>query len=299
MVGNTLDRIFGAMSRLNHSPVRPAPWLRRAAPALMLASFVFALALGRRWVQQRQLYRPHDGEPQIWGPDSLRRDSYFAATAAGPRLHGIWWPTPHSRATVLFCHGQRGTLAAMESDLSRLRRRLGVDLFAFDYRGYGASAGVPSEAGLYRDARGAYHHLVEELGVSPHRLVLFGHSLGAAVAIDAALECPAAALIVQSAFTDVRDMARVKFPGWPVHWVARNEFRSIAKVSRLTLPKLFIHGRSDHTVPLPIARRLYEAAAPPKQFLEVPGADHNEIVRRGGLRWAMEVRRFIDEHVGS
>lgn len=182
----------------------------------------------------------------------------------------------------------------MEADLALLRSRLEVDLLAFDYRGYGSSAGVPSEAGLYADARGAHRFAVEHLGISPRRLVWFGHSLGSAVAIDAAQDCEAAGLIVQSAFTDVRDMARVKFPGWPVHWLARNEFRSIEKVPHLTLPKLFLHGAADTTVPIDNARRLFAAAAPPKVFAAVEGADHNEVARRGGLRWAITVRRFVE-----
>lgn len=208
-------------------------------------------------------------------------------------LRGIWWPAPDDAATVIFCHGQRGTLDGMETELARIRRRLGVNLLAFDYRGYGASAGTPSEVGLYADARAAFDHAVGALGVRPGRIVLFGHSLGSAVAIDTALDRPVAGLIVQSAFTNVRDMARVKFPGWPVHWIARNEFRSIDKVPVLTLPKLFVHGEADRTVPLAIAHRLYEAAAPPKGFVGVAGADHNEVARRGGLRWAAELRRFV------
>ncbi len=258
-----------------------------------VAVVVLAATVRHRF-QRRHLYRPHDGERRTWGPDAWRQDVFFEAADAGPRLHGIWWPHPRARATVVFCHGQRGTLASMEADLALLRSRLEVDLLAFDYRGYGSSAGVPSEGGLYADARGAHRFAIEQLGISPRRLVLFGHSLGSAVAIDAAQDCDAAGLIVQSAFTDVRDMARVKFPGWPVHWLARNEFRSIEKVPHLTLPKLFIHGSADTTVPIDNARRLFGAAAPPKTFAVVEGANHNEVARRGGLRWAITVRRFVE-----
>lgn len=250
-------------------------------------------------MQRRQLYRPFDGQILPWGDDERRVDLRFAAAPGGPQLHGIWWPHPQPRASVLFCHGQRGTLATMGHDLARLRHRLGVDLFAFDYRGYGASHGAPSEAGLYADARGAFDHMTGALGVPAQRLVVFGHSLGAAVAIDLALHRPAAGLIAQSAFTDVRDMARVKFPGWPIHLIARNEFRSIEKVPRLELRKLFVHGGADRTVPIEIARRLYDAARPPKRFVEVRGVGHNELIARGGLSWAIELRRFLAECVSA
>ncbi len=192
---------------------------------------------------------------------------------------------------MLYFHGSTGSIAHEVGVLTGFRR-LRVNVFAFDYRGYGRSSGEPVEAGLYLDARAAWDHLVETLEQAPAEIVLFGHSLGGAVAIDLACERQAAGLIVQSSFTQVRDMARASYPSLPLHLVARNQFRSIDKVGRLRLPKLFIHGGADGRVPLALGRRLFEAASEPKEFFLVPGAGHNDVHRHGGLRYLRRISRF-------
>ena len=123
-------------------------------------------------------------------------------------------------------------------------------------------------------------------------IILFGRSLGGAVAIDCALDRAAAGLVVESSFTQVRDMARASYPSLPLHLVARNQFRSIHKVGRLALPKLFIHGGADERVPPDLGRRLYDAAAEPKELYVVPDAGHNDIHRRGGFRYLRRLSRF-------
>jgi pimeloyl-ACP methyl ester carboxylesterase len=171
-------------------------------------------------------------------------------------------------------------------------RRLGVNLFAFDYRGYGRSEGVPTEAGVYRDVRAAWDHLVARRGQTPKSILLFGHSLGGAIAIDGALHREVAGLVVQSSFTQVRDMARTIYPSIPLHLIARNQFKSLEKVPRLRMPKLFIHGSVDPTVPIEHGRRLFAAAADPKEWYEVPRAGHSELHRSGGLRYYGRLQRF-------
>ncbi|MFQ5350437.1 MAG: alpha/beta hydrolase, partial [Thermoanaerobaculia bacterium] len=209
---------------------------------------------------------------------------------AGVELHGWWIPHRRALGTVLYCHGSSGSIGHRVEVLAALQQ-LRTNLFAFDYRGYGRSTGQPSEAGLFQDARAAWDHLVEQLEVAPEEIILFGHSLGGAVAIDCALDRAAAGLVVESSFTQVRDMARASYPG-PVHLVARNQFRSIHKVGRLNLPKLFIHGGSDERVPPALGRHLYEAAAEPKELYLVPGAGHNDVHRHGGLRYLRRISRF-------
>ena len=140
--------------------------------------------------------------------------------------------------------------------------RMGFNVLAFDYRGYGRSDGEPSEAGLFRDVRAAYAHLCGPLAQEARSVVLFGHSLGGAVAIEAALHCEVAGLVVQSSFTHIRDMARSVMP-WGTSLIARNQFRSLGKVGRIGVPKLFVHGSDDPTVPVAMGRRLFDAAADP------------------------------------
>jgi pimeloyl-ACP methyl ester carboxylesterase len=248
--------------------------------------------LRNRW-QRQKLFGPDrypdgDCDPAAIGLEV--EDRLFAA-ADGVELHGWWIPRRRALGTVLYCHGSSGSITHQVEVLAALRQ-LRTNLFAFDYRGYGRSSGEPSEAGLFQDARAAWDHLVEELDVEPQEIVLFGHSLGGAVAIDCALDREAAGLIVESSFTQVRDMARASYPGLPLHLVARNQFRSIHKVGRLVLPKLFIHGAADRRVPPALGRCLYEAAAEPKELYMVPGAGHNDIHRHGGLRYLRRISRF-------
>ena len=261
-------------------------------PTLAVAGGVGALGYLRNRFQRRKMFGPDrypeaDVDPAERG---LRVEDRWFSTADGVELHGWWIPRRRAQGTVLYCHGSSGSIAHTVDVLAALRQ-LRVNLFAFDYRGYGKSAGEPSEAGLYRDARAAWEHLVEEIGVAPEGLILFGHSLGGAVAIDCALDRAAAGLVVESSFTQVRDMARASHRG-PLHLVARNQFRSIDKVGRLTLPKLFIHGGADERVPAEMGRRLYEAAADPKELYVVAGAGHNDVHHLGGLRYLRRLSRF-------
>ncbi len=211
----------------------------------------------------------------------------------GVRLHGWWMEHPKAAGTVLYCHGSSGTIAH-RIGVYRQLREVRVNVLAFDYRGYGRSEGVPSERGLLTDVRAAYDHLVGPLGRSPEEILLFGHSLGGAVAIDAALDRQAAGLVVQSSFTDLKDMARARYPKLPLHLITRNGFRSIEKVARLTLPKLFIQATDDPTVPASVSRRLYEAAAPPKDLFEVESDGHNDVHLQGGRRYVRRLRKFRD-----
>ncbi len=262
-------------------------------PTLAVAGGFGALGyLRNRW-QRQKLFGPDrhledERDPAAFG---LTVEDRFFAAEAGVELHGWWIPRRRARGTVLYCHGSSGSIVHRIELLATLRR-LRVNLFAFDYRGYGRSTGEPSEGGLFRDARAAWDHLVDELGVPPAEILLFGHSLGGAVAIDCALDRPAAGLVVESSFTQVRDLARASYPRLPLHLVARNQFRSIHKVGRLTLPKLFIHGGADERVPPALGRRLYEAAAEPKELYLVPGAGHNDLHDQGGVRYLRRLSRF-------
>ncbi|MDX1383069.1 MAG: alpha/beta hydrolase, partial [Thermoanaerobaculia bacterium] len=177
-------------------------------------------------------------------------------------------------------------------------RRLKLDVLAFDYRGYGRSEGEPTEDGVYRDVRAALDFLVDTLEVEPSRIILFGHSLGGAIAIEGARHTDVAGLVVQSSFTHIRDMVKVLYPGTPLYLIARNQFRSLDKVPELEMPKLFVHGGDDPTIPLVLGRRLFEHAAAPKEWFEVPRAGHNDVFRHGGMRYGWRMQRFVQRCLG-
>lgn len=243
--------------------------------------------------QHSTVFLPGRYPDGVWDPGihGLGTEDVWFRSADGVALHGWWIAHPRPRGTLLYCHGSSGSIAH-RVEVFRQLAKLRMNVFAFDYRGYGRSEGVPSERGLYADARAAYDHLVDERGASAAEIVLFGHSLGGAVAIETARARAAAGLVLQSTFTDLKDMARSIYPQLPLHWVTRNQFRSIEKVAELTLPKLFIHGTEDRTVPLAVGRRLFEAAAAPKDLYLVERADHNDVHLQGGAAYVRRLERF-------
>jgi fermentation-respiration switch protein FrsA (DUF1100 family) len=195
-------------------------------------------------------------------------------TRDGVTLHAWKAGDLSTGPVILFCHGNAGNITHRAVYVSSLVRS-GLAVFVFDYRGYGQSQGSPDEDGVYEDARAAYDHLRDVEGVEASRIVLMGRSLGGAVAINLATERQIPRLVVESSFTSSGDMGRIIFRGLPVHLVMRSRFDSVSKVAGLTMPKLFLHGDRDDVVPFELGEKLYRAAAEPKRFVRLPGADHN------------------------
>ena len=203
---------------------------------------------------------------------------------AEPDTSGLW---------LLVCHGNAGNLSEFDRPLHYAGlRQLGLNLLAFDYRGYGESGGAASEQGLYRDADAAYRYLRESRGIGADRIVIFGHSLGSAVAIDLASRNPAAGLIVEGALTSAVHRGQELYPYIPVRWIARSRFSSIDKVPRITIPKLFMHARQDEVIPVTHGRRLFEAAPPPKTFVELDGA-HGDAFDLDSARYFGSIATFM------
>jgi pimeloyl-ACP methyl ester carboxylesterase len=240
---------------------------RAALPSLALAGGIGTLDYLRRRFQHSQTFLPERYPNGLWQPENygVKAENVFFRASDGVELHAWWIPIRRARGTILYCHGNAGNITS-RIGIYRFLRKARVNVLAFDYRGYGRSGGSPSEQGVFLDARAAWDFLAGEIGETPERIVLFGHSLGGAIAIDCAVNRPVAGLIAQSTFTDTREMARVRFPRIPLHLVARNQFRSFDKVTQLEVPKLFVHGTADETIPFQLGQRLYENAASPKEW---------------------------------
>jgi hypothetical protein len=194
---------------------------------------------------------------------------------------------------VLVLHGNAGNLMTPgRVDHDGQLRRLGLGVFALDYRGYGESEGSPSEAGVYADARAAYSYLRDSIGVPPDRIVVYGHSLGSAVAVELATEVPAVGLIIEGAFTSVPDRGAEVYPFIPVRLLARSSFNSLERIPRVRMPVLVIHGRDDTTIPIAHGRRLFASAPEPKTFLEVAGA-HDDAYEVGAVEYEKGIRDFL------
>lgn len=243
------------------------------------------------------IYHPHRWEERDWVRISgLPLEDVWFSAGDGTRLFGWYVEASVTQPVLLWCHGNAGNLIHRLDNLRALFR-MGLSVFLFDYRGYGRSPGTPSEQGLYQDALGAYDYLMRTRRVRPERVVIFGRSLGAAVAAELASQQPAAGLILESCFPSVEAVAKYYYLGLPVHWLLGAEFRLIDRLPRLSLPKLIIHGDRDDIIPLELGRRVYNAAKPPKSFYVVQGADHNNLYVVGGAPYFARWREFIDASV--
>jgi fermentation-respiration switch protein FrsA (DUF1100 family) len=208
----------------------------------------------------------------------------------GIRIHGWFLPAPLRRSpdfTILLCHGNAGNISGRLDRAALLLGRLGVNVFLFDYRGYGRSEGRPSEEGTYRDAVAAHRYLVEERGVGAKRLILFGESLGAAVAIELARREKAAALVLEAPFTSIADMARVAYPFLgPFASLVRTRYDNLRKIPEVALPLLIFHARRDPVVPFEQGEALFRAAREPKTFVPLENAGHADgFLVAGDVYW--------------
>lgn len=266
--------------------------LETAAAILAILIFFAVVLVG---CENKIIYHPHKYPAGEWdAADGLEVEDVWFHAADGTKLHGWYFPATGARATLLFFHGNAGNLTHRVDNIQRLTP-LGLNVFIFDYRGYGKSEGAPDEAGILQDAQAAYDTLVTTRRVPPETVILFGRSLGGAFATDVARHNPAAGLILEAAFTNARDMAGEMFPLLPIGWGIRSKLNAIDKVPHIALPKLFVHGTDDEVVPYRLGRKLYDAAAPPKAFYDLPGAGHNDTYRVGGQAYFDRIQRFVDE----
>ncbi len=229
----------------------------------------------------------------------VRIEDAWCTADDGVRLHG-WLAEPvdqPSAGVLVWFHGNAGNLFDRVELLVDLARR-GHRVLILDYRGYGRSEGRPSEPGLAKDARAVWRCLVEERAVAGERIVLFGKSLGGAVAVRLATEVEPAGLIVQSSFTSVPAMAARHYPFVPQSLV-RTKMSSIDRIGQVTCPVLIIHGTHDEIVPYDMGEALFNAAPEPKQLHPVQGATHNDTWIVGGPRYLEVVSRFVRDALAT
>lgn len=273
--------------------------MRSVYTFLSLAAGIYVfLAAFLYLYQNRMVFLPNmpgralDATPQDAG---FSFEEVSIATSDGVQLHGWFVPAEQSRATVLFLHGNAGNISHRLDSIA-IFRELGLDTLIIDYRGYGQSEGTPGEQGTYLDAQAAWDYLVSDRGIAPGRIVIFGRSLGGAVAAWLAVENTAAAVIIESCFTSALDMARRLYPFMPVRLITRLKYPVIEYVGRLKIPLLIIHSHDDEIMPFFMGQALFEAAAGPKAMLELSG-DHNYGFLLNRDRYVAGLRDFTDRHL--
>lgn len=211
------------------------------------------------------------------------KDIYFH-TEDGKRLHGWLFLLNKGSPVILFFHGNAGNISHRLDNIQFLLRE-DLQVFIFDYRGYGKSTGSPSEEGIYQDGLAAYDYLVQKEKVRPSNIVLFGRSLGAAVAIEVALRRNVKSLIIESPFTSTKGMAKTMFLFYPFSPLLPANYNNLGKIPRINVPKLFIHGENDQIVPFSMGKKLFNAAKSPKYLYSIKGAGHNDTYIAGGKRY--------------
>ncbi|MBA6058689.1 alpha/beta hydrolase [Pseudomonas juntendi] len=225
--------------------------------------------------------------------------------AANQSLHAWWWPARRANApAILYLHGVRWNLTGQLFRIEQLHA-MGYSVLAVDYRGFGQSrGGLPSEATVYEDARIAWERFAQLQPDAGKRLI-FGHSLGGAVAVELARAlaaeahqggdaAPARGLLLESTFTSLGDVAAaVANTSLPVRWLLSQKFDSLGKIQDIGLPVLLVHGLDDRFVPARFSQQLYEAARQPKTLLLVPGASHNNSMSLAGPRYRQAIQALL------
>lgn len=267
---------------------------RLALAAGLAAALYLGIALMLLAFQSRLVFFPTREIQATPAQLGLPYEEVSFPAADGARLHGWWVPAPEARGTVLFFHGNAGNVSHRVSSLLTFHR-LGMNTFIFDYRGYGRSEGSPSEEGTYRDAEGAWRYLMEERGIPPGEVVLFGRSLGGAVAAWLAERHPPRALILESTFTSIPELGAELYPWLPVRLLARIRYDTLRRLPGVSSPVLIVHSRGDEVIPFRHSRLLWEAAAGPKELLEIRGG-HNQGFLTTGSAYEQGLRDFLDAY---
>lgn len=298
------------------SPVRngtpetvPVRRSRRKFVARSLFLYAFVPYLGITAIlgsfQRRLIYHPRAVSNLTLEQAGLPKGTVHcmaATTEDGLRLNG-WHVLPDGRTAatdgdcnrelaeggyvVLYFYGNAGSRVRQVQDAHDFTS-LGCHVVLFDYRGYGDNPGSPSETGLAADARAVWKHVVEERGVSPSRILLFGQSLGGAVAVRLAEEmsrkgAPPAGLIVNATFSSLLDAAQWHYPYLPVRYVLVDRYPSTERIGNVTCPILVMHGTKDDIVPIDQGRKLFERAPAQsqsgvaKRFVAFEGVGHNNV----------------------
>jgi fermentation-respiration switch protein FrsA (DUF1100 family) len=265
--------------------------MKRHVVVVAIVALVASGLLALAWSQQRRLiYFPSPGPVPSAATVLPNGQDVVLETDDGIRLGAWYFPLPGGGPAVLVCNGNGGDRSG-RVELAAALNRIGLSVLLFDYRGYGGNPGKPSEDGTAADARAAHAWLAAQPDVE--KIVYFGESLGAAVAVGLAVDTAPAGLILRSPFTSLPDVGAMHYPWLPVRWLLMDRYPSIDRIASVHVPVMVVAGDRDDIVPESLSRRLFDAADEPKRYVMVPGAGHNDPALVDGPQMIGEIQGFL------
>ncbi len=260
-----------------------------------VAAGILIVVVTVRVIENQLIYFPPrypDGFPS---PQTVEREveDVWLLTADGVRINAFYYPDPTSKQVLLWFHGNAENIGYGLEHL-RMLAKIGVNILAVDYRGYGKSEGKPDEAGVCQDADAAYDYLIKQSHFRAQDIIIYGHSLGGAVAVNLASRRACGGLIVQSSFSSARAMARRMFVIPLVEYVVKSRFDSLQSIRQVRAPILIVHGTRDEVVPFAMGQQLFGAGPEPKRFYPIDGAGHNNLMEVGGESYLACLKSFVE-----
>jgi fermentation-respiration switch protein FrsA (DUF1100 family) len=263
---------------------------------IAFASGVLIVVILLRVIENKLIYFPPRYPERFLSQQMLDREGeeVWLQTGDGVKINAIYHSDPESKQVLLWFHGNAENIGY---DLDHLKAlaQIGTNIMEVDYRGYGKSEGHPDEAGVYRDADAAYDYLIEQRNIRSRDIIIYGHSLGGAVAVDLASRRPCGALIVESSFTSAAAIAHRMFPLPFIAYVIKSRFDSEKKIGEVRAPILIVHGTQDEVIPFTMGQQLFAASREPKRFCPIEGAGHNDLLEVGGDAYVAWLKGFVVE----
>ena len=257
-------------------------WKRLMSSLILIPLFVYlGLGIIAYFLSDRLIFQP---QPAFYVADELM---FKIAAPNGEKISAKFFKNQSAEFTILFSHGNAEDIFGSTPFFEELSRA-GFNVFAYDYRGYGASEGKPSENNSYEDAETAYNYLIDELKIAPEKIIIHGRSLGAAVSIDLASRKTSGGLIAESSFVSAFRVL-TRYPIYPF-----DKFHNLAKIKQVKCPVLFIHGKKDEIIPFWHGEKLFAEANEPKFSFWIDEARHNNIFQIGGKAYLQRIRDFAD-----
>lgn len=242
--------------------------------------FITLLAFSINFIykQEKKLYLPDKAILLTPTAIDIAYEDEYCKTEDGETINAWFIPANGAKTTIIYCHGNEGNIA---DRLTRINffHNLGVNLLIFDYRGYGKSSGKPTEEGLYKDTLAVYDYLISRKDIDKDKIIALGVSLGGPVAAELCLKRKVRVLVLESSFVSLAIEAQDLYPFLPIQFLLFEKYDTLAKIKNIHIPKLVVHGLDDEIVLYKHARFLYDAAPPPKTFLQYHGGHSDDVFK--------------------